>query len=429
MRANKARRMLLIALLIAGTQTAYPQLNFPQNLQNSTTFWDEVTSFPTATRQERLASQWSNLSNHVLSKFDLLSLEKIFSLTKYHISKLPKKEKKFLFTYQHLAIYLSGMNPNATSTNDRSGIWMLTYPDATRYGLIVNDLIDERRDIAKSTRAAEALFKDLKKRHGENTEAMFVLGAAGWNRSDKETISGIEEDLTALRRISKDIQVEKSIANNTNWVAQAFDGEVNKTVLFLELGLNDLLFRNRNPTLVGRRIPTGTTLLIPHVVEEYRLIEDSKEMNAFNKRRKDSIIKKINRNIPSPETHKMITYRVKTGDVLGTIAEHYSVRVSKIKKWNNLRSDRIDVNQKLIIYYAKGKKIPQKKVAEKSPGSGRNDFAKKIGKFTIYEVQAGDTLWGISKKFIDVKPEDIMAWNAIGENLRIGQKLKIKKFN
>ncbi len=425
----KARRMLSLVLLTAGSLTAYPQINFPENLHYSVDYWMEMMSLSDVSKPNDLTINWTNHSNHVLSKADIMSLEKVLGITKHHISALSKEEKQFLFKYQHLAIYLSGMNPLNTGEFDRAGFWMLTFPDATRYGLVVNDLVDERRDLVKSTRAAKALFKDLKKRHGANTEAMFVLGAAGWKRSDQESINSVEEDLTALRLISKSFQSDMSMQVSANWVAQVFEGKVSMEALSMELELDDVYFHHKNPTLVGRWIPVGTKVLLPAPVDGHSLITASALLEVANKKHQDSIVNRIKRNIPSPETHKVITHRVKSGEVLGRIAEHYGVRVSKIKKWNNLRSDRIDINQKLTIYYLKGRSTPTKTIAKKTPKPEVKLLAKEIGKFTIYEVQSGDTLWAISKKFADVKPEDIMSWNSIGEKLSIGQKLKIKTLN
>jgi lysophospholipase L1-like esterase len=44
------------------------------------------------------------------------------------------------------------------------------------------------------------------------------------------------------------------------------------------------------------------------------------------------------------------THTVKAGQTLGGIAQKHGVTVAQIKQWNNLRSDRIYVNQVLIIY-------------------------------------------------------------------------------
>lgn len=44
------------------------------------------------------------------------------------------------------------------------------------------------------------------------------------------------------------------------------------------------------------------------------------------------------------------TYRIKSGDTLGGIALKYRVKVSDLKKWNNLKSDMIREGRTLVIY-------------------------------------------------------------------------------
>ncbi len=45
-----------------------------------------------------------------------------------------------------------------------------------------------------------------------------------------------------------------------------------------------------------------------------------------------------------------ITYTIRRGDTLGGIASRYRVKVSDLKRWNNLRSDLIREGRKLVIY-------------------------------------------------------------------------------
>ena len=56
---------------------------------------------------------------------------------------------------------------------------------------------------------------------------------------------------------------------------------------------------------------------------------------------------------PLPKFYKMdskIIYRVVSGDYLGKIAQKFKVKVSEIKRWNNLKTDNINIGDKLIIY-------------------------------------------------------------------------------
>ena len=54
--------------------------------------------------------------------------------------------------------------------------------------------------------------------------------------------------------------------------------------------------------------------------------------------------------VEKPKEPQFITYVVKSGDTLSKIASKYHVKVSDIKKWNNLSSDIIREKQKLKIY-------------------------------------------------------------------------------
>lgn len=47
---------------------------------------------------------------------------------------------------------------------------------------------------------------------------------------------------------------------------------------------------------------------------------------------------------------EVTVYRVKNGDVLGTIARRHGVSVRELRQWNGLRGDMIRVGQKLYIH-------------------------------------------------------------------------------
>ena len=68
------------------------------------------------------------------------------------------------------------------------------------------------------------------------------------------------------------------------------------------------------------------------------------EQAALRKARLDSLRKKQAANT------ERITYTIRRGDTLGGIAARYRVKVSDLKRWNNLKSDMIREGRKLVIY-------------------------------------------------------------------------------
>ena len=93
-----------------------------------------------------------------------------------------------------------------------------------------------------------------------------------------------------------------------------------------------------------------------------------------------------------------ITYTVKSGDNLYSIARKYNTSVSEIKSLNNLSTNNLSIGQVLKI-----------------PSTGD----------TYYTVQAGDSLYSIARKF-DTTVDAIKRKNNLTSNLlSLGQKLII----
>ncbi len=333
---------------------------------------------------------------------------------------------------------MSAMNMQATSPNGEAGPWMLTYPVAIRYGLMVTDTIDQRYDMALSTTAAVNYLKHLTTRFGkENALLAFLCGPANLQRAiarsgnahgidvlypfTDETERGRVPAFMALRYLAhyadqlgmRPVQT-KSIAMDTVRTGQP----VRKAAFIQVMGLDAREFTALNPELVGYNLPARTVVRVPRGRgQRFALLADSIV--------RTSIATAVDTALATePLT---VGYTVEPGDNLGGIAEEYGVTVAELKEWNGLESDgiragtilriRMSALQVEAIEREKPKPPPKAELRKKAPPV----------RSRTYVVKRGDTLSGIAKRYPGVSVKDIMKHNRIGENIRAGQKLEIPK--
>lgn len=188
---------------------------------------------------------------------------------------------------------------------------------------------------------------------------------------------------------------------------------------------------------LGKVIYPGQKLVIPLPKGSAGKISANKPTNLTNTSRTRSTSR------PSaPANTTKMTYRVKTGDTIGHIAEWYDVRAFEIRAWNGV-GNTIRVGQKLSVYvpsnykdhYAEVDKMSfrEKQNLEQKQRRGENIlFASSTStnnSYVTYTVKRNDTLGEIAENF-GVSTSSLRRLNGIsGSRIYVGQVLKINKVN
>ena len=370
------------------------------------------------------------------------SIRLLNAVVRYQIDQLESKELvRFSDSMMHVMMYLSGGSPVKSDLYDRAGWWKLSYPVALRYGLIVNEYVDERYNFEKSTKVAMAYAKDLQKDFPQRQWLLaFIDGPVVASRSNAKVLaSSLEYSLAALYKL----MITSNYTAAEDYAVQHFYSSV-KTYKVDELILSELViektgmpedvFASLNPELKGAVIPAKTNLVLTDLAVESlkRNMEDIVLLsNARIEEKNGKIIvarKQIANSQPDPRTHTSNYYQVKKGDNLGVIAERFGVKIGDLKTWNNLRGNVIYVGQKLVVYSNKERKAATFASSSQEKSTAKTPTVEiKSGEFITYKVKSGDTLYSIAKQFPGVSADNLMAWNGIGSSIRVGQRIKILK--
>ena len=342
---------------------------------------------------------------------------------------------------KYLAIVESALRPKAKSRVGATGLWQFMFATGKMYGLDVNSYVDERMDPIKSTEAASKYLSKLYSMFGDWDLALAAYNSGPGNVSKAIRRSGGYKNYWNIRNnlpretagyvpaflatmyifeyaeehgyqpqkppvsffASDTIQIKKTIALDQ---VASITGESMETLQFL------------NPSYKLDIIPVikGKDYYLRLPLESVgKFVENEEAIYAFAKAELDK------REKPLPKVTNAsarVRYKVRNGDYLGKIANKYGVRVSQIKRWNNMRSNNLKIGQRLTIY-------PRKPVTEQASAKKQKPIP--AGSKT-YTVQEGDSLWKIANRIPEVSIEDIKSWNDIsGSNLKPGMVLIIGK--
>ena len=354
---------------------------------------------------------------------------------------------------KYLPIIESALNPKARSRVGATGLWQFMYPTGKMFGLKVTSYYDERSDVYKSTDAACKYLKSLHKMYDDWNLALAAYNCGPGNVNKAIRRSGGKRSYWEIRNFLPRetrgyvpaflaVNYIMNYASEHNIYPKTPDISCFKVDT---VGLSDHLsfaqisqyldipiayIEFLNPTYKQNFIPnTGeaNTLCLP-VEKIGDFLTNEKKIYALKteKDRKDSIAVAQNKPVSPTNRGNAIVYRVRSGDVLGKIAQRYHCRVSQIKGWNNLYSDRLKIGQKLYIYAKPSYAVQNKKKAQVDAQKAR---PKSDGKYLYHIVKSGDNLWDIAKKYDGVTIEQIQKLNKAldTKKLKLGTKLRIKQ--
>lgn len=347
---------------------------------------------------------------------------------------------------KYLSIVESGLNPQAISRVGAGGLWQFMPYTGNMYKLHQDWYIDERFDPYEATEAACKYLSNMYNMFGDWELALAAYNSGPGNVRKAIRRSGYKKSFWEIYRylpretrsyVPQFVAVVYAFnyANELNLMPEEpaylmehdtlmVKGFVNLKSLSTELDFCYEDIQALNPHLKRFGVKTVNqsypVRLPKDKIEVARMNRDSLLLVASAEGKKE--LEYMARNsVGSTFGREKHVYRVKSGDVLGTIAQRYRVRVSDIKKWNKLSSNTIRIGQHLNIWVYPGTQVKTasaKKPAQTSPATLNFD-----GKKT-YIVQPGDTLWDIANKYQGLDIEKIKKMNKLkSDRIKPGQVL------
>jgi membrane-bound lytic murein transglycosylase D len=347
---------------------------------------------------------------------------------------------------KYLAIIESGLNPRAISRARAVGLWQFMSATGRYFGLHIDWYIDERMDPEKSTRAACQYLKQLYGMFGDWELALAAYNSgpgnvkrairkAGYKKSFWDIYPYVPRETRSYVPQFIAITYTMNYLSEHNFIMdeqEAFplsDTLRIKKYLHLptlarltETCLDDII--KLNPSIQHNALPDLSkpyTLHLPTYTLKALNINRSAILDSASAVGKKDLELLARNASGSTYGRDKIVYKVKSGDVLGSIAIRHNVKVADLKKWNNLSSNTIRTGQRLNIWLK-----PSAFTTVSTTVAQTAISSQPLPDSKTYTVQPGDTLWSISQKFQGLTIEKIKSLNKLnGSKIQPGQKLVI----
>ena len=320
----------------------------------------------------------------------------------------------------------SGYRAHAYSHAGAAGLWQFIPSTGRAFKLEQNWWYDGRRDVHASTKAATKYLKQLAKRFdGDWLLALAAYNAGGGN-------------------VNKALRRNKRLNKATDYWSLKLPKETYHYVPKL-LALARLFANAEHYGITLRKLEHKPYFSIVNIGSQLDLakaaelsamsIDDIFQLNpGFNRGftppkgphhllipvDKVSQFEKNLALLPDAQRVKWQRHKIKSGENLSVIAQHYKIKTSVLRNVNQIKNNNIRAGKYLYI--------PISQINAKHNPFIRANLTNPTNKYPTYIVKSGDSLWSIARK-LDLHSKDIARWNKISIRtpLRLGQNLVIKQ--
>ncbi len=339
------------------------------------------------------------------------------------------REKGLPEDLAYLALIESGYRCEAYSHAHAAGMWQFIAPTGRRYGLRVDDWVDERLHPEKSTRAAADYLADLHEMFGS-----WYLAAAAYNAGEGKILKGLKKyNATDFWEIAQEDFLRDETKNYVPKFLAAviiakdparygLTGIVPESP---ELSDEVILPQAADISVIARLAgvkPETIKELNPHLKQWCTPLDEKNYPVRIPKGTATAFISRYAALKPN-ERLASSTHTVEWGETLSSIGKVYGLSASTIKKFNGLRSTSLRKGQVLKLPVGADEYTARKQAYYASIKKEREKAARDGNKL-VYTIKPGDNPWLIAKRY-ELSWKDIAAWNDIKDVKRMkpGQKL------
>jgi membrane-bound lytic murein transglycosylase D len=283
----------------------------------------------------------------------------------------------------------SDFDASAYSHKHASGLWQLTPAIAKYFKVKISPWYDGRQDVIDSTRAALDFMEYLYKRF----DGDWYHAIAAYNLGEGRVLRAISNnkkqgkptDFFSLKLPQQTSQyVPKLLAAAQLLKSQkmAFPAIANKDAIAKIAISGSVILDNKAQWQQLEPLNYGV-IRFPAIIDAPHLVVPASEQKQF-----ETMIADQDSNDYSQWQH----YTVKRGDSLSVIAKRYKVTVSQLKAFNNLKNSTIRIGQKLVLPQLADTQIEHKVKSGESLWKIANHYKVSITKLKQWNSLSSDRL-------------------------------------